>query len=406
MERSDKVLAGLLAIRLITAYSPLHDILKLDEQLASPLTSYSRLLEGVYLFKNEINPYSGGVFRHSPILLTLFSTILPLSSTLSPLLWTLCDGIGAWCLSRIFRLRSKSIKAYGSRESLVVAFYLLNPYLFLPAISQSTSTFDNTLFLFTVYSAALGNIAAALFSLALLSHLALTNILLTPAILFLILAGPDSRLSKPVPFTGYKRALPLAGQFLLYYAALSLVSTLVVGGWSWVGRTWGTLFTLPELNPNPGLWWYFFMEMFDYFRPFFLMAFSMHLLIYVAPICVKFQHDPLYATFLLQGIFAILKAYPTLSDPGLFISMVSIFPEVYPHLQMPIVTTLLHLHASLLLPLFYRLWISQGTGNANFFYASTLVFGLANGSLVVDCIWAGLSIAFDKPKEGWHLVLR
>lgn len=86
-----------------------------------------------------------------------------------------------------------------------------------------------------------GNIAAALFSLALLSHLALTNILLTPAILFLILAGPDSRLSKPAPFTEYKRALPLAGQFLLYFAALSLVSTLVVGGWSWVGRTWGTL---------------------------------------------------------------------------------------------------------------------------------------------------------------------
>lgn len=81
MERSDKVLAGLFAIRLITAYSPLHDVLKLDEQLASPLTSYSRceqvvfsakypfdldtlVLEGVYLFKNEINPYSGGVFRH------------------------------------------------------------------------------------------------------------------------------------------------------------------------------------------------------------------------------------------------------------------------------------------------------------------------------------------------------
>jgi len=31
---------------------------------------------------------------------------------------------------------------------------------------------------------------------------------------------------------------------------------------------------LPELTPNPGLWWYFFTEMFDYFRPFFLMAFS------------------------------------------------------------------------------------------------------------------------------------
>jgi len=32
--------------------------------------------------------------------------------------------------------------------------------------------------------------------------------------------------------------------------------------------------TLPDLTPNPGLWWYFFTEMFDHFRPFFLMVFS------------------------------------------------------------------------------------------------------------------------------------
>lgn len=32
--------------------------------------------------------------------------------------------------------------------------------------------------------------------------------------------------------------------------------------------------TLPDLTPNPGLWWYFFTEMFDHFRLFFLMVFS------------------------------------------------------------------------------------------------------------------------------------
>ena len=35
-----------------------------------------------------------------------------------------------------------------------------------------------------------------------------------------------------------------------------------------------TRLTLPDLTPNPGLWWYFFTEMFDHFRPFFLMVFS------------------------------------------------------------------------------------------------------------------------------------
>ncbi|PBK94172.1 PIG-U-domain-containing protein [Armillaria gallica] len=66
--------------------------------------------------------------------------------------------------------------------------------------------------------------------------------------------------------------------------------------------------------PNPGLWWHFFIEMFDHFCPFFLTLFSVHLLIYIAPICIKFQHDTLYATFLLVGVLDIFKAYPTPSD--------------------------------------------------------------------------------------------
>lgn len=106
--------------------------------------------------------------------------------------------------------------------------------------------------------------------------------------------------------------------------------------------------TLPDLTPNSGLWWYFFTEMFDHFRPFFLMVFSVHLIIYVIPVCLKFQYvscsfttvnqseffcprryDPLYALFIVLGILGTFKSYTTLSDPGLFLSMFAIFPETY-----------------------------------------------------------------------------
>lgn len=62
--------------------------------------------------------------------------------------------------------------------------------------------------------------------------------------------------------------------------------------------------------------------------------------------CIKFQwapgfrfalsktklcrYDPLYTIFLLLGVLGTFKAYPTLSDPGLFLSTLSIFPEIYP----------------------------------------------------------------------------
>lgn len=88
-------------------------------------------------------------------------------------------------------------------------------------------------------------------------------------------------------------------------------------------------FTLPDLTPNPGLWWYFFTEMFDHFRPFFLMVFSIHLAIYPLPLSIKFQHDPLYAVFLLSGAIATFKPYPSLADAGLFISFTALFPETY-----------------------------------------------------------------------------
>jgi len=70
----------------------------------------------------------------------------------------------------------------------------------------------------------------------------------------------------------------------------------------------------------------------------------------------------------------------------------------------PIVTVLLHLHASLLMPLFNHLWLTQGTGNANFFYASTLVFTVANGFALEDVIWSGLRIALGEAVEGYAVV--
>jgi len=135
------------------------------------------------------------------------------------------------------------------------------------------------------------------------------------------------------------------------------------------------------------------------------MVFSVHVFIYVLPFCIKFQHDPLYATFCVLGILGLFKPYPTLADFGLFISMITIFPEVYPYLRHPLVTTILHIHASLLMPLFHSLWLKQGTGNANFFYASTLVFACANGAAVIDCVWAGLRLALG-PKSEKHVIIQ
>ncbi|KAI0632021.1 PIG-U-domain-containing protein [Trametes polyzona] len=398
----DLAFPALVAARLLLAFAPLPDSLKYDQQLSSPLTSYSRLREGIYLFSHGIDPYSGGSFRHSPLLLSLFSTVVPLTPYTSPILWTAVDSVAAWALLKIWRLRVGATKT--SRDWQVASLYLLNPYVFLPSLALSTSSIENMLCLLAVMYACRGRASASLFALACLVQLSLPSVLLLAPLILLNITRPVSRLALPRPLdTPLRRAIPLLGEFLGYTALLTLASALACGNWLWVEKTWGASLTLPDLTPNPGLWWYFFTEMFDHFRPFFLMVFSVHLLIYVAPICIKFQHDFLYAAFLLVGVLAVFKPYPTLSDPGLFISMFAVFPEIYPYLHHPIVTALIHLHASLLLPLFNSLWLRQGTGNANFFYASTLVFGMGNGAALLDAIWAGLRIAIGELKEGFEV---
>ena len=48
------------------------------------------------------------------------------------------------------------------------------------------------------------------------------------------------------------------------------------------------------------------------------------------------------------------------------------------------------LYATLLGPAFYHLWIYAGSGNANFFYAITLVWSLGLSVIVADSVFAVL----------------
>ncbi|KAH9924279.1 PIG-U-domain-containing protein [Epithele typhae] len=400
---SNLTFVALVAARLLLAFAPVSDYLKNDHQLSSPVTAYPRLREGIYLFNHGIDPYSGGTFRHSPLLLSLFSTVLPLTPYTSPVLWTAADAVAAWALVQIWRLRTSTKKT--SRDNQVAALYLFNPYLLLPSLALSTSSFENALALVSLMFACRGRVSAALVTLAFLVHLSLPSIIILVPLILLSLTRPVSRLALPRPIEADFKKVPwLFGEFLAYVALFGVASTLVCGNVLWVGKTWGSTLTLPDLTPNPGLWWYFFTEMFDHFRPFFLMVFSVHLLIYIAPVCIKFQHDMLYAAFLLLGVLALFKPYPTLSDPGLFLTMFTLFPEIYLWLHNPIVTGLIHLHTALLLPLFNSLWLRQGTGNANFYYASTLVFAVGNGLALIDAGWAGLRIALGEVGEGMDVV--
>lgn len=50
----------------------------------------------------------------------------------------------------------------------------------------------------------------------------------------------------------------------------------------------GSIF-LTDLTPNVGVFWYFFIELFDQFRSFFMLVFQFHAFIFTLPVCIKFR---------------------------------------------------------------------------------------------------------------------
>ena len=58
-----------------------------------------------------------------------------------------------------------------------------------------------------------------------------------------------------------------------------------------------------------------------------------------------------------------------------------------------------HLYTIFLLPTFHHLWLYAGSGNSNFYYASTLVWALANGLGVMDTLSAALKRRFLKEQR-------
>lgn len=186
--------------------------------------------------------------------------------------------------------------------------------------------------------------------------------------------------------------LQFAGTVVFAVAAslstLLAISYLLTGSWEFVTSTYGTQLTLTDLTPNVGLWWYFFIEMFDSFRSFFLGVFWLHLSSYVSGLSIRIRSQPLAVLTILLGIFGIFKPYPSIADISLFLAVVPLFRHVFPLMRYTFFAASTILYSSFLGPAFYYLWIYAGSGNANFFYAITLVWSLGQSLLVSDLTFA------------------
>ena len=166
-------------------------------------------------------------------------------------------------------------------------------------------------------------------TLALASYLSLYPVLLLPP---LVLLCYDQREGEAKSKGQTSNLVSTSVAFFFgAVGVLLFMSYLITGGsWEFLSSTYGVHLLVADLTPNVGLWWYFFIEMFDSFREFFLGVFWLHLSGYVGGLCIRIRRQPLFVITTVLGIFAVFKPYPSVSDTSLYLALLPLYRHIFP----------------------------------------------------------------------------
>lgn len=212
--------------------------------------------------------------------------------------------------------------------------YLFNPFTIATCLGRPTSVFTTLAILYAVSNAVRGTCLNSMLALGLASYLSLY-----PALLFipLVLLCYDRRVQESVSLPSV--ALFMTQQLVIFLAGiaglLGISYFIVEDYWEFVSATYGFHLLVPDLTPNVGLWWYFFIEIFDSFREFFLGVFWLHLAGYVGGLTIRLRRQPLFVVTSLLGLFAIFKPYPSISDVSLYFALLPLYRHLFPCMFSP-----------------------------------------------------------------------
>lgn len=168
-----------------------------------------------------------------------------------------------------------------------------------------------------------------MFALALATQLSMYPMLLFPPLALLCWDQMVQRSEKKID--GFNVGLNITASLFACINGFLWLSFMIMGGsWEFLSATYGFHLSVPDLTPNVGLWWYFFIEIFDPFREFFLGTFWLHLAGYVGGLTLRLRRQPLFVITSLLGLFAIFKPYPSISDVSLYLAFVPLHKHVFP----------------------------------------------------------------------------
>lgn len=383
------------------------NILMRRVELVSPLTSWYRMQECIALSDLNSLPYSGDICHHPPLLISFFRL---LHESHSPFLFIIADAMVAVCLyltaSKCIHDRAErqeAEKSLYSSESLVLLFndkqmenlpvsvmlfYLFNPFSILTCQAQSTEVINNLALSIVLVSMVNKKYFTACLFVAVSAYLSLYPVMLLAPVLLHAVQNSSSSSAKIFVISKYIVVTTI------FLGALMSISYFVYESWSFIDAVYGFILKAPDLTPNMGLFWYFFSEMFDHFRLFFLWVYQLNVFIYLVPVAIIFRKHPVMVFYVLLSTIALFKSYSNIGSLAIPLALLPIWSHLFRYMRNVLLVSAFLLVSPILIPGMWYLWIYAGSGNANFFYAVTLAYGTGQVFLLSDISYAFLRYEF------------
>ncbi|KAG5274370.1 hypothetical protein AALO_G00135370 [Alosa alosa] len=403
------VLIVAVTIRAALFRSSLAELISERVEVVSPLNAWKRVVEGLALLDLGVSPYSGDVFHETPLIIYLFHFVVDYAE----IVYMLADCITAVALylavqhynKNVFRKQKYALKddryphdclelMRSPKEMFyiplkVAMFYLWNPFTILSCVAKSTCGLNNAVIALFILSTIKGSALLSAIFLALATYQSIYPLtLFAPALIYLL-----QRLCLPVNLRRPSFWLFASQYAFMYFGSLLVIvclSFFLLSSWDFIPSVYGFILSVPDLTPNIGLFWYFFAEMFEHFRLFFICVFQINIFFYSIPLSIKLKDHPVFLMFMQIAVISIFKSYPTVGDIALYMAFLPVWNHLYRFLRNIFLVCCVLLACSALFPVLWHLWIYAGSANSNFYYAITLLFNLAQILLVSDYFYAYL----------------
>ena len=180
------------------------------------------------------------------------------------------------------------------------------------------------------------------------------------------------------------------GLFCFWFGLLQVVSAILVKDYTSVwARTYGYVHGFFVMNPNMGLSWYFFIQMFDRFRRYFVAMFNLLQFIFVAPLAIRLHKYPIVLTTAFFLLGTLFKPVQTLHDAALGLALVAMAPRTVSRMgNASLVSLFAIIVPASLVVMFHWLWLETGTGNANYIFFQCLAYNVFLSIITLDYISA------------------